>query len=161
MTNFKKEKYFLILFILSVMILATAFIIQYILGYQPCNLCLIERVPYMLAIIVLILNYRFQGDQFFYVVLLLLIFSFSFLISIYHLGIEQGLFDESLICASKNVDLLTKEEVLNSMKEFNISCKDVAFKIFGLSLTTYNIIISIFMFLISTKIFLINNDLKK
>ena len=61
----------------------------------------------------------------------------------------------------KNLDILTKEQILNSLKELNISCKDVAFKIFNLSLTTYNIFASILMFLISTKIYKLSNDTKK
>lgn len=161
MANLKKENYLQLLFILSFVILTAAYAIQYIFGYQPCNLCIIERIPYALAIIILILNYKYKKNQVFYNILLLLIFSFSFLISFYHFGIEQNLIDESSICRSNSVDLLTKEEVLESLKEIRISCKDVTFRIFGLSLTTYNMIISILMFLISVKIYLINNDIKK
>jgi len=128
---------------------------------MPCNLCKIERIPYGLSIIILIVNYNFKGNQIFYSVLLMLVFSFSIIISIYHLGIEQGFFEESTVCAPKNLNLLTKEEVLKSLNELSISCKDVAFKIFGLSLTSYNIIMSVLMFLISKKIYSISNDNKK
>lgn len=161
MSNLKKENYLQILFILSILILSSALIIEYGFGYQPCNLCKIERIPYGLAIIILVLNYIFRKDQSFYGVLLILIFSFSIIISVYHFGIEQGLIEESKVCASKNLNLLTKEDVLNSLKELNISCKDVAFRIFGLSLTTYNIFTSIIMLFISIKIFKLNNAIKK
>ena len=161
MFNFKKENYFLILFILSFLILMAAYVIQYMLGYQPCNLCIIERIPYALAIIILILNYNFKRNQVFYSILLVLIFLFSFLISLYHYGIEQNLIEESTVCASKNLDLITKKDILESLQDLNISCKDVTFKILGLSLTTYNIVISLFMLFISTKIYIISNDYKK
>jgi disulfide bond formation protein DsbB len=162
MVDLGKKNYLQILFFLSFLILISALTIQYIFGYQPCNLCIIERIPYGLAIIILTLNYIFKKDQIFYTILLLLVFSFSIIISIYHFGIEQGFVEESAVCASKNIDLMTKEQVLNSLKELNISCKDVAFRIFGLSLTTYNIFVSILMFVISIKIFLLNNnDIKK
>jgi len=161
MANLKKETYLKILFLLSFIILITAYTIQYLLGYQPCKLCIIERIPYILAIIILILNYNFKKKEIFFSVLLLLIFTFSFLMSIYHLGIEQGFFNESSICSANNLDLTTKEDVLKSLKEININCKDVAFTIFGLSLTSYNILISILMFYISSKIYLINNEVKK
>ena len=161
MNNLKKETYLTILLLLSFFILVTAYAIQYLLGYQPCNLCIIERVPYVLAITILILNYRFKKNEIFCIFLLLLTFTFSFLISVYHLGIEQGFILESNVCITINVDLSTKEDILESLKEINISCKNVAFKIFGLSLTTYNIFISILMFLISSKIYLINNEIKK
>ena len=161
MPSLKEENFLQILFILSILILGTAFIIEYFFGYMPCNLCKIERIPYGLSIIILIVNYNFKGNQIFYSVLLMLIFSFSIIISIYHLGIEQGFFEESSVCATKNLNLLTKEEVLKSLNELIISCKDVAFKIFGLSLTSYNIIMSVLMFLISAKIYSLSNDDKK
>lgn len=161
MFNLKKKYYLQILFLLSILILTSAFIIEYIFGYQPCNLCLVERIPYGLSIIILLIIYNLKGNQIFYSVLLLLVFSFSIFISIYHLGIEQGFIDESTVCVSKNLNLITKDEILSSLQELRISCKDVAFKIFGLSLTTYNLIISILMFLISTKIYLLSNDIKK
>ena len=158
MINLKKINYPLILLILSFLILSLALIIEYVFGYQPCNLCLIERIPYSLSIIVLLLNFLFKKDQIFFSVLLMLIFSFSAIISIYHFGIEQGFFEESLICTSNNLDLISKEQILNSLKELNISCKNVAFKIFGLSLTTYNIFASLLMFILSAKIYLLNNN---
>ena len=161
MAKFKKETYLKIIFLVSFITLVTAYAIQYILGYQPCNLCVIERVPYMLAIIILVFNYSFQKNEIFYSILLLLIFKFSFLISFYHFGIEQGFVNESNVCGSNNLGLTTKEDLLKSLQEINISCKDVAFKVFGLSLTTYNMLISILMFLFSYKIYLINNDVKK
>ena len=161
MINLSKKNYLQILLFLSISILSIAYGIQYLLGYQPCNLCIIERIPYILTIIILILNYKFKKDQTFYSILLLLVFSFSFLISVYHFGIEQGFLEESTVCVSKNVDLITKDEILKSLQKFNISCKDVTFKIFDLSLTTYNIFISILMLFISIKIYLINNENKK
>jgi len=161
MDNFKKQNYVQILFILSIFALVVAYIIQYIFNYQPCNLCLIERIPYGIAIIILVLNYIFKQDQLFYSILLMLTFLFLFLISLYHFGIEQGIIEESAVCTSKNLDLITKEDILKSLPELRISCKDVAFKIFGLSLTTYNILISLCMLAISIKIYLLNYDIKK
>ena len=161
MTNLKKKNYLQILFIFSILILVTALIIEYFFGYMPCNLCKIERIPYVLSIIILIANYNFKGNEIFYSVLLMLVFSFSIIISIYHLGIEQGFINESTVCATQNLNLLTKDEILKSFKELNVSCKDVAFQIFGFSLTTYNIIVSILMFILSTKIYQKSNDIKK
>ena len=158
MINLKKKNYQQLLLILSVLVLVSALIIEYVLGYQPCNLCLIERIPYGLSIIILLLGFIYKKDQVFYSILLILIFSFSIIISIYHLGIEQGLIEESTVCASQNLDLITKEQVLKSLNQLSISCKNVAFKMFGLSLTSYNIVLSILMFLISLKIYLKGNS---
>ncbi|MDC1032686.1 disulfide bond formation protein B [Candidatus Pelagibacter sp.] len=162
MDNLKKETYLKLLFLISFSVLLTAYAIQYLLGYEPCNLCLIERIPYALALIILILNFKFKKDQIFYSVLLTLVFIFSLLISIYHFGIEQGLLTQSNVCGSSNIgSLITKDAILNSLQEVAVNCKDVAFYIFGLSLTTYNILVSLVMFLISIKIYFINNDIKK
>ena len=161
MTNLKLKDYLQILFILSIIILMSAFVIEHGFGFKPCSLCIIERIPYGLAIIILLLNYSFTKNQVFFSILLILVFLFSILISVYHLSIEQGFIDESTICKSENLNLITKEDILESLKGLKISCKDVAFKIFGFSLTTYNIFISILMFLISTKIYLVSNDIKK
>ena len=65
MINFKKETYLKILSLLSFVILLSAYFIQYFLGYQPCHLCIIERVPYALSLAVLLLNYKFKNDQIF------------------------------------------------------------------------------------------------
>ena len=47
-----KNKFILnALLIFSVFALITAYFIQYFLGHEPCNLCLIERVPYFAAVI--------------------------------------------------------------------------------------------------------------
>ena len=134
---------------------------QYILGYQPCNLCIIERIPYWLAIVILILNYKFKKNYIFYNVLLLQIFTFSIIISLYHLGIEQGLVVESEVCLSENLDLLNKENILDSLKILRVSCKDVTIRIFGLSLTTYNKLVSLLLLLISIKIYLNKNNDRK
>jgi len=76
--------------------------------------------------------------------LLLIVFLIGAILSLYHLGIEQGFIQESLVCDLKNgSNLLSKEEILKQLQEKNVSCKDVTFKIFGLSLTSYNILISL------------------
>mgnify|MGYP001216855556 CR=1 FL=1 len=161
MFKFKNKNYLQILFISSILILSSAFIIEYGLGFQPCSLCIIERIPYGLSILILILNHNFNKNQNFFSILLILVFLFSILISIYHLGIEQEFIEESALCKTEDLNLITKEDVLNSLQELRISCKNVAFKIFGLSLTTYNIFLSILMFLLSTKIYLLSNGFKK
>jgi len=143
-----------IIFFTSVISLISALFIEYILGYQPCNLCLIQRVPYGLSIILIILNYLQRKNEEFLILLLILIFSFSFIISFYHFGIEQGFFEESTVCGVKNTsDIISKEKILKQLQEKTISCKDVTFRIFGFSLTTINIIISLIFVILLVKIF--------
>ena len=144
-----------LIFIISVVALASAFFIEHVLGHQPCNLCILERIPYLLAIIIIILNYKFVHIEKLSILLLILIFVSATILSLYHLGIEQGFIEESLVCDLKNSsNLLSKEDILKQLQEKNISCKDVTFKIFGLSLTSYNIIISLLATYITAEIYL-------
>ena len=102
-----------------------------------------ERIPYLLAIIIILLNFKFSHYEKFFILLLSIIFLAGAIISLYHLGIEQGLIQESLVCDLKSgSNLLSKEEILKQLQEKSVSCKDVTFKMFGLSLTSYNILIS-------------------
>ncbi len=154
---FKNNKNLLIKLILLISIIAliSAFFIEYILGHQPCNLCILERIPYFLAIIVILLNYKFIEFEKFFILFLTIIFLFGTVLSLYHLGIEQGLIQESLVCDLKNgSNLLSKEEILKQLQEKSVSCKDVTFKMFGLSLTSYNILISILITFSGGKIYL-------
>ena len=144
-----------LIFLTSVIALVSAFFIEYILGHQPCNLCILERIPYLLAIIIVLLNYKFILFEKFFILLLTIIFLAGAALSLYHLGIEQGFIEESLVCDVKNgSNLLSKEEILKQLKEKNVNCKDVTFKIFGLSLTNYNIIISLLITFNTAKIYL-------
>jgi len=161
MHNFKIETYLKIIFFISLISIISAYFIEYILGHQPCNLCLIERIPYGLSIILIISNYTFIKKEKFTILLLILVFTFSFIISFYHFGIEQGFFKESSVCGLKNAsDIISKEELLKQLQVKIISCKDVTFKIFGFSLTAVNIILSLFLTFILTKIFINYETLK-
>ena len=161
MVKLKLKNYLFILLVLSLISLTIAYYVEYVLGYQPCNLCVLERIPYALTIIILIIYYRFKKHLLFFNILLLQIFAFSIIVSMYHLGIEQGYINESSICISDNKDLITKEDILKSLQELRVSCKDVTFRIFDFSLTTYNMILSLLMFFITLKIYLIKNYDKK
>ena len=122
-----------LIFLISVIALVSAFFIEYVLGHQPCNLCILERIPYLLAIIIILLNFKFSHYKKFFILLLSIIFLAGTIISLYHLGIEQGFVQESLVCDLKSgSNLLSKEEILKQLQEKNVSCKDVTFKIFGL-----------------------------
>ena len=154
MHSFKLETYLKIIFLVCLISLISAYFIEYVLGHQPCNLCLIERIPYALGIILIILHYTLNRNEKFLILLLILVFFFSFLVSFYHFGIEQGFFEESAVCGLKDTsNILSKEELLEQLQVINVSCKDVTFRIFGFSLTSVNIIISLIIFIILLKIF--------
>ena len=78
--------------------------------------------------------------------IILIFFVFGALISFYHIGIEQGFFNESLVCNLENSGAnLSKEQLLKQLGNAPISCKEVTFRFLGLSLATINTIISIIL----------------
>ena len=130
----------------SIFSLSIAYFIQYVLGHKPCNLCIIERIPYIAAIILISLIFILNRYQKIISSLILIFFIFGALVSFYHFGIEQGFFSESLICELSNNKPINKEELLSQLKMAEIiSCKDVTFRFLGLSLATINTIISLIL----------------
>ena len=152
MFNQKAKTNLKIIFLFSLIAIISAYFIEYVLGHQPCNLCLIERIPYGISIILISLALFLKKSEKFFILLLILTFIFSFAISFYHLGIEQGIFQESAVCGVKDFsENITKEELLNQLNEKTVSCKDVTFRVFGLSLTTINMLISLLIIITLTK----------
>ena len=144
-----------IILIFSIFVLITAYFIEYFLDHKPCNLCLIERVPYISAIIIISLSLILKKFEKLVLILLSLIFFFATIISFYHFSIEQGFVTESLVCDVKNSTInLSKENLLDELQKNTISCKDVNFKIFGFSLATINTVISLILSVITIKLFL-------
>ena len=130
----------------SILSLSIAYFIQYVLGHKPCNLCIIERIPYIAAIILISLIFILNRYQKIISSLILIFFIFGAVISFYHFGIEQGFFSESLVCDLGNGQPLNKEDLLNQLKKTEIvSCKDVTFRFLGLSLATINTVISLIL----------------
>ena len=130
----------------SILSLSIAYFIQYVLGHKPCNLCIIERIPYIAAIILISLIFILNRYQKIISSLILIFFIFGAVVSFYHFGIEQGFFSESLVCDLGDNQPLNKEDLLNQLKKTEIvSCKDVTFRFLGLSLATINTVISLIL----------------
>ena len=155
MSQIKNKLILSLMLIFSIFAILAAYFIQYVLGHKPCNLCLIERLPYFFSIIIILICLLTQKFEKITLIILSLIFFIAALLSFYHFGIEQGFIKESLFCElnSENKEL-TKEALLNQLKKMPVSCKNVTFKIFGLSLATFNIFISIILSAITLKTFL-------
>jgi len=144
-----------LILLFSIFSLTAAYFIQYVLKHQPCNLCLIERIPYIISIIVISICLFTKKFEKISLIILSLIFFSATSIAFYHFGIEQGFIKESLVCDLNNESSnLSKEALLNQLKEMPISCGEVTFKIFGLSLATFNIFITLILGVITTKLFL-------
>ena len=156
MATKQKNKIFLVSILIFIFfVLFLAFIIQYRLDHQPCKLCVYERIPYFLSALLIIKMLLVNKNEKITLLIISLTFFIGFLLSFYHFGIEQGFFRESFACTTDVDKILTKEDLLKELKNNNIiSCKDVSFRILGLSLATINTIFSLGLSVIFTKLFI-------
>ena len=148
----KKILFSLLIFI--TLILISAFLIEYRLDHKPCKLCIYQRIPYFVAVLLILKMLLTTSYQKITLFILALTFLVSASLAFYHFGIEQGFFSESLICTAGNLsENLSKEELLKLLESNPISCKDISFKILGFSLATINTIFSIMLSVIFIRLF--------
>ena len=141
--------------IFSVFALVSAYFIDYILGHKPCNLCSIERIPYLVSIILISLIFILNKYEKLISLIVGLFFLFGAIISFYHFGIEQGFFSESFVCnLGNNNEALSSQDLLKALEKNTVSCKDVTFTLLGFSLATFNTIISLIISAIMLRIFI-------
>ena len=155
---FEIKKFYTIIFIISLLSLLTALYIEFFLGYKPCKLCIYQRIPYLIAIFLTFLGISYSKN-FIWLYALLLIFFSSFLLSGYHLGIEQEIFEEFSGCTGNSLDIIDKNELLKMLNSQLNSCKNVDFRIFGLSLAAINFLLSSVILILILKI--IKNEKNK
>ena len=147
----KMKNFYLLIFIFSILAIFFALYVEYYLQYKPCKLCLYQRIPYIIAIFISFIGYNYyKNDNI--LLLVILIFILSFLISGYHYGIEKNIFEEFSGCATNNIDITDKTKLLKTLSE-NIpnSCKDVNFKLFGISLAGINSVLSLLILIYSLR----------
>ena len=149
------KKFLFSILVFSSLILVSAFTIEHQLGHKPCKLCLYQRIPYFLSILLIIKILFIKRYERITLLILFLVFISSTVLAFYHFGIEQGFFSESLACINEDLSqTLSKEELLQQLKQNSISCKEVNFKILGFSLAAINTIFSFFLSAIFIKLFI-------
>ena len=144
MSSIKNKYLFIGVLIFCTFSLLFAYYVEYILGHAPCNLCLIERIPYVVTIILAFFVLIFKKYEKVILLIIGLFFIFGLIISFYHFGIVQGFFEESLVCdLGSSIESSSAQELLKELEMKKVSCKDITFRIFGLSLATFNTVISL------------------
>ena len=130
------------LFIFNFTILISAYFIEYILKVPACSMCIYQRIPYFLSILIIVIFFSKKIDFQKLIVILILFSLINTGISFYHVGIEQGFFSELSTCKDE-INANTTKDLLNQLKSKGVvSCKEVGFTIFGLSLATINFIVN-------------------
>ena len=147
-----KKKFYLFILFYSLFAIFFALYVEYILQYKPCKLCLYQRVPYIIAIFISFVGYNyFKNDKI--LILIFIIFLISALISGYHFGIENNVFEEFSGCTAKSLEITNKSELLKSLNDNISNCKDVNYKLFGISLAGINLLLSLLIVFYSLRIF--------
>ena len=146
-----KKKFYLFILFYSLLAIFFALYVEHVLGYKPCKLCLYQRIPYIVSIFISFVGYNyFKNDKI--LILIVVIFSISVLISGYHYGIENNIFEEFSGCTANTLEIIDKSELLKSLNDNVPSCKDVNFKLFGISLAGINFLLSLLIVIYSLKI---------
>jgi len=155
MTKQINKKFLFTILIFISLVLVSAYVIEYKLNHEPCKLCLYERIPYFLSILLMMKIFFTRGYESATLLILSLVFIISSILAFYHFGIEQGFFNESLVCTTPDLsNTLSKEQLLEQLKQNSISCKNISFRILGLSLAAINTIFSLVLSVIFIKLFL-------
>ena len=139
---------FNLIFIFSIVSISFALFLEFVLGHDPCKLCVYQRIPYYLIIIIGIFN--LLNNKFFdylYLVIGFLLF-IELLISGYHTLITFN-FIEYSGCESASLpsDLSQLKEALLS-DTLVVNCSNANLEFFGLPLSLYNTLFSIMFVLI-------------
>ena len=146
------KKFYIIILILSFFSLIAALYVEYILGFKPCVLCVYQRIPYAIAILISLSAFLI-GNRNILLIILGLTFLAGILLSGYHVSIEKGIIEPLFSCTGENIKALEKEEILKSLDNIKPDCRDIDFSIFGVSLATLNFIISFVLTIIIVYIF--------
>ena len=151
----KVTNYFLAIHVVNILVILSALFIEFFLKVKPCILCIYQRYPYYI-ITFLSLIYFLKKDLKILLILLIILTSLAnIILSTYHVGIETDLIQETTSCKTSLNNNLSKDAILKQL-ESNLasSCKEVNFKLFGFSLASINIILSLILTTIYYKIYL-------
>ena len=147
----KKKNFYKLILVYSFLAILFALYVEYILNFKPCTLCIYQRIPYLAAIFVSFLGFNYyKNDKI--LILIIIIFSISVIISGYHFGIENNIFKEFTGCSANTIEIINKKELLKSLNSEVVNCKDIDYKLFGISLAGLNFLLSLLIVIFSLRI---------
>lgn len=150
---FKQKLIGRFIFLMTAGIFLTSVASQFLLGKQPCQLCLVTRYLFLALAIAAII---FRKFKFLLPLLALVTVAFSF----YHLGVESHWWQGPRGCISElpTLDSLNGSEQINPGISY---CDRVNWTILGFSSTLWSFLFSMFIFWITSISFIVNYYLKK
>jgi len=147
----KNKLYFSGLVVLSTISISFAFFVEYVLGFEPCILCLYQRVPYYLLMVMGIAGLVLQNSKSL-IYIAMFVFLSSAILAGYHTGIEREWFNPSDTCnPGFNIpEDASVDEIREMLYAAPVAtCTRAAFKILWLSMTEWNLLLNICLFLYS------------
>lgn len=137
----------LVLLLFSIGALGSAYTAQYGFGLMPCVLCLYQRIPFFVVIVLSAISFFAHGKL---KTILISLCALALLtgagIAFYHTGVEKHWFYMDGGCAAEENTANSLEELRNQLiGKPNIPCDKPAFLFLGLSMATWNFIFSLVM----------------
>ena len=127
-----------------------ALISEYVFGFAPCSLCLIQRYPHILVAVTSVWLIFFRTHNGFLYPVNTLVMALSIILASYHVGVEQSIFQGPQSCSSSNLPLVSEKSAEALLKEILntsvIRCNKVTWSFIGLSMANWNLILSIALF---------------
>ena len=146
--NFKKY-YFLLTFIVSLLVILGAYILEYIFNFPPCKLCIYQRIPYLLIFFICIISFFAKHKNIYFYLIFFLFFS-SFLISLFHSLVERGIIEYESGCTSSVSNFESIDDLRIHLEGVPLTkCDEILFSVMGLSLANINSIISLILVLLN------------
>ena len=128
-----------------------ALISEYVFGFAPCSLCLTQRYPHILVAVTSVWLIIFRTHNVFLYPVNTLVMALSIILESYHVGVEQSIFQGPQSCSSSNLSLVSKKSAEALLKEILntsvIRCNEVTWSFMGLSMPTWNLLLSIALFI--------------
>jgi len=147
-------KFFIYIFVINLFIIFSALFIEYILKVKPCALCIYQRYPYYLILLLSALFFLKNNWKYSLMILMTLTSIVGFFLAGYHVGIEYGVIDELSSCKTEISKNISKDILLKELQsKLAPSCKQVDFKLFGISLASINMIMSLIFAILYYKMF--------
>ncbi len=132
----------------SVVVLGAALLSQYWGGLTPCELCLLQRWPWVAAIVISLIAIMVGSRPAlpWTALLLTAVFAIGSALAFYHVGVEQHWFAGPEACtgaatAADTVEAL-KARILGQMP---VRCDEPAWSLWGISMAGWNLLASLVM----------------
>ena len=126
----------------ALMIAALGF--QHIGGLAPCQMCLWQRYPHVVAIGVGAIALLVPSAGRLLAAIGLLAVLATAAISGFHAGVEQGWWEGITACAAGDITGLSTDDLLNRILEAPIvRCDEILWSLLGLSMAAWNMVISL------------------